>query len=399
MDGKYITESKKVMSFKTIQLLFTLANYDWSFVQTATSEELAQFINNLPDEIRVVIDQAVLNSSSKDANSNKDNYDLITIRYDALNKADAEAYKEKNLKYSSRLLTDFKSKSEMLPTIGNDYTTVAGLTNYPELRKTIEELVGLKELYSNYYVVKRDKTGGKFNKDNGTVSGNFDLELVGNFSNSDVSLFKQYLSNGRLRKVMTSVRGLGKLSEAAIKSGFARTMTDDLPYAALLAYYGILDANDSLNYRDEMMGVEKRAISLRDLATITLKAVSSNTTKKDIDAYMYSYRDKADEGLSYIKGINQMISYLVPVSRQFSEIFKMQEEETLNGSNISCFMNNEKDNSRLVTLTRLGIIKLDNSGLLKPSRPMTLASAIKVLFHIMEAITDIETDSLEVDTV
>lgn len=401
MNGKYMEKNRQVIQFSALSMLATVARIEGSCLENATGEDFVRLLNELPDEVRVVLDNLAVGtgdeSSQGEPDSDKNNYKQIVVRVNGLIPKYAKMYKRNPLLNDSsgpQLLEDFTDKSQM------DAKSIAGLTNYPKLRHNLEEMAGLKDLYTE--VRKLDITGGRQSKGKGRANqvndkkmvllGNFDTELVGNFSNCAVSLLDVYMMDNNLRKILTSGRLAGKFSALAVQEKIVERATPDSAYAAIASYYGAINTEDTFEYSSfTKMTVEQFGIMLgKFVRSSRLKAeILMNTDWCGMD------RNKEITRFEAVKLASKNLGS--KISDTFTDAISDCEGESLKGSLYFSDIaeGTVYDTVEVAAWLAAGIIKADELGNARLDDAVVMSKAIRMVFQILECAVKIDLDSTD----
>ena len=405
MDCKYIKKDRKVFSYTPLSFISALSNIENSIVQGMTGDDIMAFLGQLPAEIRIVLDSLDLipEDLAKDTIDESDydsfsNYKQIIIRVNGLIPKYAKEYMKRPVIPASAatLIPDLHSKDEFNQTIG-PIPTVAALKNFPKTRDLLESTVGLKGLYTEIHELGqvKPKTRGKLNRkdeNNILVSGGFDLELLGNFKECTVSLADIYMFNNKLRDMLLSGRGLGLLSKAAISDKICSKGTPDSAYAAVAAYYGCIDTEDTFKYESlELMSVEKFLILLGKFrnSAYTKEYILKHSDYCGIDPNKYMSRYSAIK-LAY----HNLGSKVFEV---FTDTIKDCEETV---STASTFFNDiaegsEYDTPEIASYYVAGVIQSDEYGNARMFEGMNMSKALRIIFSILESTVKIDFNTTE----
>jgi len=294
-------------------------------------------------------------------------------------------------------VVDFKDKSS-LDKERNGMPTVAGLNNYPKLRKALEESVGLQDLYSEIRHVNTDLPQNKNkmkskSKEEGKINiYNIDeVEMLGNFSNTKANLLDIYTMNNNIRILMLSGRGTSYLGRLAMDNGLTDTMTADSFITTMLAYYGVINTEDTVEYSSfEKISPKEFAIIMGKTKDCTensydiLKDTHWNNINRHKDTITrYEIISLAVNNMgakvndAYIETLEQCDMTNCTGSRYFKDIKKDSEHDTLE---VGAFYT-------------MGIIKPDDDGNARLDEEMSMSKAIRTLMFILESATAIDLES------
>ena len=407
MDGKYLKKTKKIIDFTPLSLLCALANTDGSIVQSMTGKEIDELMRELPSEIRIVMDsmdmlpEEMAESCIDDSDYDTlDTYKQVIVRINGLIAANAKQYKATPLvrdgteKY---LIEELKSKGDFNNKTESGLDTVAAMTNYPEARAFVESLVGLKDLYAetkqlgSVQTKNRSKVD-KSRENNIGIKGEFDVELLGNFVDCNVSLAEVYMMNNRLREVLISGRSIGTLSKQAVVSKIVDKATLDAHYALITAYYGAINTSDTFEYKSTAL------ITNRQFALMLGKMYGSNRTADEILQHTDWNGLDPNKSLNRLAAIKMIISNLGDKIKEiFADTIKECYDENLTAHELFNDIpeGSEYDTAEIAAYYTAQIIKPDEYSNAKLGDGMTMSKALRLTFSILECAQVIDADNTE----
>lgn len=382
-------EKRRVVCFNTITALEALVRAGSDILDDATGSDISKVVAAGPDEIQIVL------NSDLDTNDNE-NAEKTVIRINGLNPKTA-IYFSRNGKTDdfSNLLnsTLVESDKGLMAEERNGLATVAGLDNYPIMRKTIENTIGITDLYSEVRPVTKGKLNGNggvrsVNERQVEVSGEAEIELLGLFKNTQTNLVDSYTQNNNLRNVATYGKGVAQLSVLAVREKIVEGCTPDALCAALAAYYGLINTEDAPKYSSfETMSPDEYAIMIGKMKNPTMRS-------EDILHYTnWTGVDREDSNLTRYESLALAINNLgVKVTEAFMDSLMIADESSLTGS---MFFKDIEENSKYDSLEiaayfTMGIIKGDESGRANLDESMTMSTAIRNLFFILDSATTLD---------
>lgn len=402
MDGKFLKRDKKVISFTPMSFVATLASIGSDAVANLDGEEIMELVRELPSEIRIVMDEMDLLPSDVAESTISDNdynslekYNQVIVRINGLIKRYAVQYMKNpivNDGSCSGLLVDFRDKNEMAD------GTVAKLKNFLRTRSLIESYVGLKELYTEVRYIGSMKNTQKRrhvdrkNDSNVALTGDFDIELLGNFKECNTSLVDVYILNNKVRAVLTSGRALGTLSAVAVGERLARKATPDVPYAAFATYYGCVNTDDTFVYDSFSK------ITAHDFALMLGKMVNSRRSTVEILKNTDMCGLKGSDPVTRVKALEMATKNLGPkVSEQLESLVA---ECSQLGTKASAFFDDvapgsEYDTPEVASYLVAGLIHTDEVGRVRLDEELNMSKAVRLVFSVLESVTKTDLESTD----
>lgn len=410
-----MAKTKKVLTISNLSAIYYLVSKDSEITRNATAKQLGELCCLLPERISIEYeDDEGTETSAESTNEAFDKFDggvfddyygndlpeKTVIRINTLKTKAANYYKRNPLAGNNLhkfIVVDFKDKSS-LDKERNGMPTVAGLNNYPKLRKALEESVGLQDLYSEIRHVNTDLPQNKNkmkskSKEEGKINiYNIDeVEMLGNFSNTKANLLDIYTMNNNIRILMLSGRGTSYLGRLAMDNGLTDTMTADSFITTMLAYYGVINTEDTVEYSSfEKISPKEFAIIMGKTKDCTensydiLKDTHWNNINRHKDTITrYEIISLAVNNMgakvndAYIETLEQCDMTNCTGSRYFKDIKKDSEHDTLE---VGAFYT-------------MGIIKPDDDGNARLDEEMSMSKAIRTLMFILESATAIDLES------
>lgn len=407
MDGKYLKKTKKIIDFTPLTLLSTLANTDGSIVQNMTGKEINDLMKELPSEIRIVMDsmnllpEEVANDCIDDSDYDTvDAYKQVIVRINGLIPVYAKQYKINPVVRDGTeksLLEELKGKSDFNSKASTGVDTVAALNNYPDARDFLEKCIGLKDLYAETRHLGSVKTKNrtkvdKSHENNIGLTGEFEVELLGNFKECNVSLADVYMMNNRLRETLITGRGVGALARQAVKSKIVDKATLDAHYALVATYYGAINTDDTFTYKSTEL------IKIKQFALMLGKMYGSNRTDAEILEHTDWNGLDPEKYMNRLDCIKMIISNLgTKIKEIFADTIKDCYDAEITASMLfnDIHEGSEYDTAEIAAYYAAQIIKPDEYSNANLMQGMTMSKAIRLTFSILECAQVIDADTTE----
>lgn len=415
MKSKFLQTRKQVVTFNTLTALTMLAESGASSIENATGKQICDILRDGPSEIQVVIENDEAYPTDEDSEgfsmSNTDNEEGIArtiVRINALKPAFAKHYIKNPLPGNEdcpNLVEEIKNKTVLNET-RNNLKTVAGLKTYSNFRRSLERNVGLKDLYSEVRVIRKkdDAIVSSRNKMHAIndrkieVDGGIELEMLGNFKNSQVNLLDVYTLNNGLRKLILAGKGLAYFGSSAVREGITEKCTPDAAYAAVASYYGVINTADTVSYSSfQQITPDEYAIMIGKMKSPTMRS------EDILRMTNWDGVDRSTSTLTRFEAIAMAINNLGDkIDEAFSDMLEMCDESDLKGcmffKDIS--KRSKYDTIDIAAYYSMGAIKGDENGNANLDEVMTMSKAIRCMLFIIESATTLDIDStkyIEVD--
>lgn len=411
MAGKYLKKNKQVITFHTLTALTMLAEAGSEALSKATGADICSILRDGPQEIQVILedDEAypVDEEEEKYAMSGYSDEDggpqRTIIRINGLNPSFARYYIKNPLPGNEdckNLISDLTNKSQ-LGSKRNELSTVAGLKTYSLFRKTLERNVGLKDLYSEIRSIKKKDTSlvssknkvRSINDRKLEIDGDVEVEMMGNFTNTQVNLMDVYTLNNGLRRLLLAGKGIAYFGTSAVREGITDKCTPDAAYAAVAAYYGVINTKDTVHYSSfKKITPDEYAIMIGKMKYPTMKS------EDILRMTNWDGVDRTTETLTRYEAIALAINNLGDkVDDAFNDMLDMCDEADLKGCMFfkDITKRSQYDTVEVAAYYSMGAIKGDESGNANLDEVMTMSKAIRCMFFIIESATTLDIDSTE----